>query len=158
MSQLFEEFPSFPISALGQPTAWRLERGFCSSISRHHPLLTQFSFPGDTERPLCPTLQVWLPLPAWALHRPPTGLGELCGCQTSALQGQGQAPQRWLGQDLLCMGGVVSPLWQEGRACGSFLLFALEEVRCSWPAGKLSASVPSRTLGSNFPLSYLCLG
>lgn len=58
------EFPSFPISPLGQPTAWRLEGSFCSPKSRHHPLLTQFSFPGDTEKPLCPTLQFWQPLPA----------------------------------------------------------------------------------------------
>lgn len=48
MPQLLGEFPSFPTSPLGQPTAWRLEGSFCSPKSRHHPLLTQFSFLGDT--------------------------------------------------------------------------------------------------------------
>ncbi|XP_076421759.1 uncharacterized protein C1orf167 homolog isoform X3 [Peromyscus maniculatus bairdii] len=46
----------------------------------------------DRERPLCPTFQFWLPLPAWA--QLPTGLGELCSSETRALQGQGEAPQR----------------------------------------------------------------
>lgn len=50
MPQLFGEFPSFPIRPLGQPAAWRLEGSFCSPKSRHHPLLTQFSFLGDTTR------------------------------------------------------------------------------------------------------------
>lgn len=100
-SQLSGPFPSAAISSLGQPTTWRPEGGHCSPKPRHFPLLTHFSSPGDRERPLCPTFQFWLPLPAWA--QLPTGLGELCSSETRALQGQGEAPQRWLGQDQLCM-------------------------------------------------------
>lgn len=92
MPQLFGEFSSFPISPLGQPTAWRLEGSFCSPKSRHHPLLTQFSFLGDTTQ-RDPSAQP-SSSGSHCLHGPSDGplqdRGKLCSSENRSLEGQGK--------------------------------------------------------------------
>lgn len=108
MPQLLGEFPSFPTSPLGQPTAWRLEGSFCSPKSRHHPLLTQFSFLGDTTQ-RDPSAQPSR-LAATACMGPPMApyrTGQALQLREQIPGGPRQeAPQRWLGQDPdgVCMG------------------------------------------------------
>lgn len=79
-----------------------------SSKSTYHLFPTQFSFPGDTGRPLCPILQFWLPLAAW----PSAGL--LQDQVSSAALRPGEAPQRWLGKGQLCMERSAQPAQARG--------------------------------------------